>query len=160
MIDSVFYKAVNLIADVWVEAVKRFFQKKGWSAKLPEQAAQSIDDRIAKIDEARNNLVEVLNAVDELRSAAEQNQRDAETALRQLDELEQNKASLEKELGFVKSIIDADVDVFRRIVGVPSSDDIRRERVYGFITGVISSVVASGLVWLIVQGIQMVINLN
>lgn len=158
MIDSVVIHVINLIADVWVEAVKHFFQERGWISTPPTQATQSIDDRIAKIDEARNNLVEVLNAIDELRSAAEQNRHDAEVALRQLEKLEQDKASLEKELASVRGIIDADVTTFKQIAGIPSADDIRRERVLGFVTGVISSVVASGIVWLIVQGARLLIN--
>lgn len=158
MIDLVLYKAVDLIADVWVEAVKRFFQERGWIAISPKLATQSIDERIAKIDEARVNLVEVLNAIDELRSAAEQNQRDAEIAFRQLKTLEQDKASLEKELESVRNIIDADVTVFKQIAGIPSATDIRRERVLGFVTGVISSVVASGVVWLIVLGWKFITN--
>lgn len=98
MIDPVLYKVVGTIADVWVEAKERFFQKRGWISAPSEQRSQSIDDRITKIDKARSNLVEALNAIDELRSAVEQNQRDAEIALRQLEKLEQDKTSLEKEL--------------------------------------------------------------
>ena len=147
-----------IIADVWVEAVKLFFQERGWISMPHEQATQSIDDRIAKIDEARNNLVEVLNAIDELRSAAEKNRHDAEAALRQLEQLEHDKANLEKDLASTRDIIEADVTVFKQIAGIPSADDIRRERVLGFITGVVSSVVASGVVWLIVWGVQLVIN--
>jgi hypothetical protein len=150
--------AIRLVADGWVEGVKRFFQEVGWISTPPKQTSQSIDDRIAKIDEARSNLVEVLNAIDELRSAAEQNQRDAEIALRQLEKLEQDKASLEKELESVRGIIDVDVTTFRQIAGIPSTDDIRRERVLGFITGVLASVVASGIVWLLVQGARLVIG--
>jgi hypothetical protein len=158
MIDPILYRVAETIADVWVEAVKRFFQKRGWISTPPQQATPNIDDRIAKIDEARSNLVEVLNAIDELRNAAEQNQRDAETALRQLEKLEQDKTSLEKELESVRGIINADVTTFRQIAGIPSADDIRRERVLGFITGVISSVVASGVVWLIVLGWKFITN--
>lgn len=148
----------TVVSDVLVEVVERLFQRLGWLEAPGESATESIDERIAKIDAAKANLVEVLAAIDELRDAAEQNRHDAEAALRQLERLERDKSSLEEELAAVRGVIDTDVNTFKRIAGIPSENDIRRERVLGFITGVASSVVASGVVWLIVQGVQLMGN--
>ena len=114
----------------------------------------SIDERIAKIDEAKANLLEGLRTIDELKEAAEYNKKEAEAALIQIAQLEKDKTSLEQELKSIKDIVQSDVSAFRKVAGVPSPATIRRERIIGFISGVIASVVASGIVWVIVKLIQ------
>jgi hypothetical protein len=52
-------------------------------------------------------------------------------------------------LNALKSVIQSDVQAFRQLAGIPSKDDIWRERLWGFIFGIISSLVASGIfLWL------------
>jgi hypothetical protein len=114
----------------------------------------SINERIAKIDEAKANLLEGLRAIDELKEAAEYNKKQAEEALIQIVQLEKDKTSLQQELKSIKNIVQSDVNAFRKIAGVPSPAMIRKERIVGFISGVIASIVASGIVWAIVKLIQ------
>ncbi|MDT5063229.1 MAG: hypothetical protein QOH63_3688 [Acidobacteriota bacterium] len=114
----------------------------------------SIDERIAKIDAAKANLLEGLKAIDELKAAAESNKKEAEIALKQIATLEENKAGLQKELEAIKSVVQSDVDAFRKIAGVPSQATIRRERIIGFISGVIASTISAGIVWGIVKLFQ------
>lgn len=110
---------------------------------------QSIDDRIAKIDAARANLAEALDAIDELKIAAKDNKADLEAALEQLGQTHAAKFAAERELSVVRKIADSDVEVFRRLAGVPSTSQIAKERALGFIFGVIASLLASGIWWLI-----------
>jgi len=72
-----------------------------------------IDERIRKIDKARENLVEGLAAIDELKQSAERSRTEARAALEQLAQLKLDKQSLE-------AIIATDVRVFREVAGIPS----------------------------------------
>ena len=72
-----------------------------------------IDERIRKIDKARENLVEGLAAIDELKQSAERSTTEARAALEQLAQLKLDKQSLE-------AIIATDVRVFREVAGIPS----------------------------------------
>lgn len=114
----------------------------------------SIDERIAKIDAAKANLVEGLKAIDELKEAAETNKKEAEVALKQIAHLEESKAGLQKELEAIKSVAQSDVNAFRKIAGVPTQETIRRERIIGFISGVIASTISAGIVWVLVKLFQ------
>lgn len=119
------------------------------------QVEASIDERIRKIDLARANLVEGLSAIDELRKSAEDNKREVQAALEQLAMLEQDKTELQEKLDSVRQVISSDVQTFRDVAGVPSPSSIRRERVIGFVSGVVASMVASGVIF---AGIKLIQN--
>src|ERR1035437_801511 len=114
--------------------------------RFEEEKNSSIDARIKKIDLAKNNLLEGLTAINDLQLEASKNKKDVELAVKQLEELRNNKASLENEVESIKKIIDSDINSFKKIVGVPSSKDIRSERIIGFISGIAASIIASLLV--------------
>jgi hypothetical protein len=106
-----------------------------------------IDARLAQLDHARDNLVTALQAVDELKATAEKNKRELNQALERIGQAQSEKDAAEKELESVRHIAEADVEVFKRLAGVPSRSQIARERFIGFILGVLASVVATGFVW-------------
>lgn len=116
---------------------------------LPEILGKSpgIDARLARLDHARDNLVAALQAVDELKATAEKNKRELNQALERIEQAQSEKAAAEKDLKSVRQIAETDVEVFKRLAGVPSRSQIGRERFVGFILGVLASVVATGLVW-------------
>lgn len=120
-----------------------------------ERYKESIDDRIARIDLAKANLIESLKAIEELKEFAEQNKKEVETAVRQLTQLEQDKILLQRELDSIKAIAQTDIETFRKVAGVLAPSQIRRERVLGFISGIVASVIASGVVWVIIKLVQL-----
>lgn len=113
-----------------------------------EKEKKSIDERIGKIDEARSSLVEALDAIDELHSEAEQNKLELTKALKTLEQTEQNKGKLEDELTNIRQVMKTDITTFRTIAGIPSQSQIKKERYIGFVTGVIASMIATGIIWL------------
>lgn len=137
---------INLIARI----LRRFEIRWGWSGitiKLVSEARRGVDERIAMIDAAKANLLEGVRVIEELRAEAERNKREAQEAILQAAEIKQNKTELEQQHESIKKIIQSDVTAFRTVAGVPSPAAVRRERIIGFISGVIASVVASGVVW-------------
>lgn len=109
--------------------------------------AGTIDERIAKIDIARENLAESLRAIDELKVAAEDNKKELQEALAKFQLLEKQKANAEIELQEIKRIAQADVETFRKLAGVPTEPEVRKERIIGFVSGVLASLFAAGLIY-------------
>lgn len=112
-----------------------------------EPATKSVDHRVARLDEARNALMEGLQAIDELREEADRNKQDLAKALTELSNVQVNKATAERELNAVKEAVSVDIEVFRSIARIPDEAQIRRERLVGFVTGVLASIVASIIWW-------------
>lgn len=119
----------------------------GLRIRLEEPSEQTIDERIAKIDAARTNLVDGLKAIDELKATAEENKLELNRALERLDELQAERQSAESELEDIRQIASADVTSFRRVIGIPSKSEIRRQQFVGFISGVVASLVTVGILW-------------
>lgn len=109
----------------------------------PVDVEENIDERIRKIDAARENLSDAISAVDELRREADENKIELERALVQIDVLRTQKESINAELDTLKQVANADTDAFRKLVGIPSRSAVWRERGLGFVSGVIASVIAS-----------------
>jgi hypothetical protein len=161
-IDNLSIKIISSFTELIYRLLKRLrirFDVAGVHIFLEdEKYKESIDERIARIDLARTNLIESLHAIDELKDAAERNKREVEAAVHQLAQLEQDKMLLQKELDSIKTIAQTDVETFRKVAGVLTPSQIRRERVIGFISGVVASTVASGIAWAIVKLIQYLIS--
>ncbi|MBC7996550.1 MAG: hypothetical protein IAF58_01305 [Leptolyngbya sp.] len=119
-----------------------------------EQYVSSLDERIAKLDLAKANLIEGLNAIDELKHTAELNKKEVEIAVHQISQLENDKSLLQKELESIKVVVQSDVNAFRKVAGVLGPAEIRRERLIGFISGVIASLTASGIIWAVIKIIK------
>ncbi len=119
----------------------------GVSLRLKEEAEKSADERLALIDAARTNLAQGIQAIDELRKEAADNKKKIEDAAAQLARLQSDKESLEHQRDEVKKLVATDITTFQQLAGVPSPAAIRRERFIGFASGIIASVVASGVVW-------------
>lgn len=113
-----------------------------------DNSRQTVDERIAKIDAARENLSEALAAIDELKAAATANKLDLEEALANLGKTHAEQAAARRELDLVRKVADSDVEAFQRIAGVPSRTQIAKERALGFAFGVIASLLASAIWWL------------
>lgn len=109
---------------------------------------RSLDERIARLDIAKRHLEDSLGAIEELQRAAKENKAQAESALKRLAQLQEEKSKAEIELSEVRKLATADISTFQKVAGVPSRAQVKRERVIGFALGVLASVVASGLVYL------------
>lgn len=141
----------------YIELINRFYRttfeiaatNKGISIRVigPGSAGLSIDERIAKLDAAREYFHEGIKAIDELRLSAEDNKKELEESLKKIKYLETQKVSAQEELAALKQIMSADVEAFRKLAGIASPAQIRRERFVGFIAGVFASLIASALWW-------------
>lgn len=109
----------------------------------PSLLAGRIDDRITKIDAARSNLQDALEALDELTSEADRNKRELEDAVKKLEHIKVEHANKSTQLDELKKIAQSDIDTFRTLAGIQNPI---KEMIVGFIGGVFASLVAS-LIW-------------
>ena len=144
MIESLLSIYIDAIAKL-LKRLKIDIKPSGISISIKDTV--SLDERIKKIEDARSNLLEGLKAIDDLKLEADKNKKEAESALQELEKLKKSKALLEEEVETTKKIIETDIDKFKEIAGFPSQSEIKRERIYGFISGIVASIVASGIIW-------------
>jgi hypothetical protein len=114
----------------------------GASVSLELPTGRPRDERIAKIDVARENLQDALSALAELKTEAEQNKIALDEAIRRLDETKAGHAKEAQQLRQIRAIAEADIATFRRMAGINPA----RERFVGFLGGVAASLIAAG-VW-------------
>jgi hypothetical protein len=116
--------------------------------RLPwEPSPPSIDQRLAKLEVAKAALMESLSAVEELQRQAEDSKVEHERVRSELAAAVASKDDAERKLEAIQKLIAQDVEAFQTLAGVPN---VGKERLLGFVSGVLASIIASSLVALIV----------
>ena len=103
-----------------------------------------VDQRLARLDDAKAALAESLAALDELQLEAERSK--AEHALTQaaLEKALSSKKDAEAQLAEVREIMAGEVSAFQVVAGVT---DVRKERLIGFFNGILSSAAFALILW-------------
>lgn len=134
----------RLLRDMGASPIKFRSSSRGVSISV-DDGSERLDERIAKIDTARQSLTEALAAMDELKSRAEENKHELEFLTRQVERAELDKANLSGELKTLKNMAALDTEAVRKVLRVPTQVGIWTERVISFLLGVAASVLASVL---------------
>lgn len=87
MIEYLVGSYIGIIAKI-IERIDIRFGASGISISIREEAEHNLDERIAKLDSARQNLVDGITAIDELKTEAEHNKREVSKALEQVTSLQ------------------------------------------------------------------------
>jgi multidrug resistance efflux pump len=141
--------ALALLFRVWTKPLIQFGVKNGKAhiVILPERGDQvGADERIRKIDEARNNLASALTAMDELKEEANTTKAEAEALREKVSSLIYEKNLASNELNEIQNLVESNIGVFQRLTGVPTRKQIAKERFVGFALGILASLIAS-LLW-------------
>jgi len=120
------------------------------SIKLPI-SQRNIDERLKKIGQARENLTEALQAIDDLQATAEDNRQDLENLDQAILRAEEQRAGLAAELTALKGLADLDSKAVREALRLPTEVDKWRERIWGFIFGLLAGLVATVLWELVIK---------
>ena len=115
----------------------------------------SIDERIKKIETAKQSLLEGLSAIEELEKEAEKNKLELEDVLTKLSEIKKDKTNKETELNNIRQITAADVSAFKILAGVPTENEKRKDKIVAFCYGVAASIIAAGIIWGVPKLIQL-----
>lgn len=108
---------------------------------------ESIDERLAKIELARDSLTSALAAMDDLKVTAESNRNDLERLTAAITTAEMEKADLNAQLEAVRQLAAIDSDVVRETLRIPTEIDKWTERIWGFIVGGIVAGLLSTMIW-------------
>jgi chromosome segregation ATPase len=81
-----------------------------------DDGPEQVDERIAKIEVARQSLTDALAAMDELKERAEDNKRDLEFLTLQIELAEADKANLSGELKTLKEMAALDSEAVRKVL--------------------------------------------
>ncbi len=141
-------KELNMIFDAVNKVMQLFIGSSAsiLTIKIIDTESSSLDERLKKLDVAKESLEESLSAIEDLKLEANKNKQELEEALERLSFLEQEKATAEEELKEIRKIAESDSQVFRKLAGVPGQNEIFRERIIGLVTGVFASIVAAGVI--------------
>ncbi|HJW40460.1 MAG TPA: hypothetical protein VJ476_04425 [Rhizomicrobium sp.] len=143
-----------ILAGLIYESLKRIRVRVGAAGLEVEfrPSEETIDKRLARISAARENLIEALEAVDELESAAKKNKRDLEQLNSALAEAEKQKGDVHAQLNALKQIAVLDGGAVRKSLGLPTTLDIWRDRTIAFASGVLASLLAAWLWKALIHG--------
>lgn len=108
--------------------------------------SQSIDERLHKIETARQSLSDALDAVDSLKRSAEENKRDLADLTNAIENAQLQKQGVSQELQALKGIAAMESVAVRKALKLPNAVDLWRERIIAFLFGVGASVFAT-IVW-------------
>lgn len=110
---------------------------------LLNSTKSSLDERLRKIEVAKTNLEDALEAIDELKNEAKRNQ-DALTQLtKKLDEREREKGALDAKLVELRTLSDVSASTMQQVFRIPTRASVWAERAIGFGIGVGASIAAS-----------------
>ena len=107
----------------------------------------TIDERLSKFDDIKTYLLEAAAAVEDLKTQAEENKAAKERLLADLSILQENQRQVQEETRAISEATKADVEAFRKLAGIPSENEIKKNRIWGFIGGVVASLVAAVIWW-------------
>ncbi|MCB6635478.1 hypothetical protein [Bacteroides faecis] len=152
---------MTILFDIYFELIEKILRRVkiskvnilGLEISLDEDKG-SIDERIKKIEAAKQNLLDGLSAIKELEKEAEKNKYELENALIKLSKIKTDKINLEAELNNIKQVISSDVSTFQKLAGVPTEKEKRKERIIGFFSGIIASIISAGIIWVVTKVIH------
>jgi flagellar hook-basal body complex protein FliE len=140
---------VDTLLGGYIELFARVVRQLGHHLGVPvprlpwEPEPPTIDQRLARLEEAKAALAESLAAIEDLQRQAEESKRDHARARSELAATIASKDDAERKLEAIKRLMDQDIEAFQTVAGVAN---IRKERMIGFGSGIAASVIAS-LLW-------------
>ncbi len=110
----------------------------------------SLDQRLKRIESAKHNLTDALEAMNELQQQAEESQRALTEITRAIDGAEAQREQVTTELASIKSLAALDSEAVRKALGVPTRAQRWAERIIAFFVGVLASLAAAAIIALFV----------
>jgi hypothetical protein len=104
-----------------------------------------LDERLAKIEEAKRNLAEALTAIEELEGQAQENSRSLAVLTAKLDDAEKTKSLVQEDIDTLREAAKLDANGLRKGLGIPGPVGQVVALVISFCLGVAASLTANYL---------------
>ncbi|MBN8245119.1 hypothetical protein JF546_19045 [Nitratireductor aquimarinus] len=102
-----------------------------------------IDERLAKIEEAKHNLTDALTAIEDMQADAQERQRSLKMLTSKIERARSEKTGVEKELEALETLARLDPQGVRKVFRIPTTFQVWAGRLISFVLGVVASLVAS-----------------
>ncbi|TPM98123.1 hypothetical protein [Mesorhizobium sp. B2-1-3A] len=112
-------------------------------AKILDDSESSVDERLLKIDQARQNLTDALSAIEELGSQASRQKAELEVLTAAVAHAASEKAAVTNELTTIRTLANLDTRSVQRAFAVPTRSQRWFERGFSFCLGILASLIAS-----------------
>ncbi|MEM7064209.1 MAG: hypothetical protein AAF572_13725 [Cyanobacteria bacterium P01_B01_bin.77] len=142
--------------------IKSFFGKAQVRIKLPIPfisyeiplnevviSSQTIDTRIARLSEIKNELESAIEAVESLQNEAQQNKEEVGKLQERIQELEEDKSTAE-------NLLQLPQDSVIRLIDRATSKGKNKGRIEGLLIGIITGVISSLVVWVLTEKVLIV----
>lgn len=142
----------QLIVNI-VDSLKKLLIRSKIRVDLPfiqweiNTTSSSIDDRLSKLNDAKAALESGLQAIGELKVDATRHKSEVRSALEKLAQLTRETKVLEGQKEEIAEVLDSNISAFRMAVGIPSKAEQNKDKILGFISGVLASLVAAALIY-------------
>jgi hypothetical protein len=110
---------------------------------LSFDATRDLDERIRKIESARDNLRDALSAVDELQRSAQDNRAELAALQDALQRASAERDTLSAHNENLKRLADVDIRTIRRTLGIPTRQEVWRGHALSFVGGVLTTFILS-----------------
>ncbi|MDX8523059.1 hypothetical protein RFM68_00950 [Mesorhizobium sp. MSK_1335] len=112
-------------------------------ATILDDSEASVDERLLKIDQARQNLTEALSAIEELGSQAGRQKAELEILTAAIAQAANEKAAATNELTTIRTLSNLDTQAVQRAFAIPTRSQRWFERGFSFCLGIVASLIAS-----------------
>ncbi|TPE62184.1 hypothetical protein FJQ54_06535 [Sandaracinobacter neustonicus] len=146
-VESIFGKYINTIFNISANIFDFGELKVGVFVSRPDK--RSVDERISKLEVAREALSESLTAIDQLKESAQKVKAEYENSRKELNKILESKQDTDGKLKSIRDAMQQDITTFRELAGVPN---VNRERWIAFLAGILASIISAGIVAIIVWG--------
>lgn len=141
VLDALTGASVSLLRDLGIKAKLGPFDL----SIAVGQSRETVDERLKKIDAARQNMREALEAIDELGIQADRNKAELSTLAAAIAAAKDQKSTLVTEAQALEALKAIETEAVRKALGVPTKAQRWAERGIAFLLGVLGSYVASVL---------------
>lgn len=111
--------------------------------KILDASEASVDERLQKIDRARQNLADALGAIEELSKQANQQKSELEALTTAVATVTNEKDVATSELAAIRTLANLDAKAVQKAFQMPTRSQRWFERGFSFCLGVIASLIAS-----------------
>lgn len=125
---------------------RRFMQAVAGQGRIRPLPDSVIDERITKLDDVQSYLNDAIDAIDDLKVQADENRSIQKQLIAEVDALRESQRRAECEAREIEEATQININGFRKLAGIPTEDEVWRGKIFGFVSGILASLVAA-LIW-------------
>jgi len=107
------------------------------------QKTKNIEFDTAKLDAAKENINSALSEIQKMADYASNSKEELDKLKNEIDKIKSQKDAIESEVNDIAAIRDLESENIRNVFGIPTKWEKRKDVFFGFVFGIIASIIAS-----------------